>query len=242
MYKCEKCNLEFETFQTKANHYRWKHKDNSQYIINARKAYFRNDEIIFGKRIYENVICSKNGCNNEFLICYREGKRKKKNFCSASCANSRTFSNETNKKRSNSVKLAWKNGVYNTESYNEKQNQNRKFTSKKEREIVNYFKINYPQYQWKSGGNLKYKETGLGRDLYSDILKICFEYDGIWHFENINDQLKKKQLKDKLLEEWCTENNYRLIRIDENNFIDFKQLENLFFNENSPIIKIGKRY
>jgi len=25
MYKCEECNLEFKTFQAKANHHRWKH-------------------------------------------------------------------------------------------------------------------------------------------------------------------------------------------------------------------------
>lgn len=244
MYKCEICNKEFETFQAKANHVRWTHKDNSEYKKHARKAFFEKvDEQKYGKRIETDIICAAKNCNNLIHIEYREGHRIPKTFCCKSCANTeRTLSKESKNKISDKIKLAWKNGIYDTDSYNEAQSKNKKFTSKKEREIVQYFKMKFPEHEWKSGGNLKYKNTGLCRDLYSNVLKICFEYDGIWHFKDINGQLTKKQFKDKLLEEWCLENNYRLIRVDEKDYKDFKQIEDLIFKNNEPIIKIGKRY
>jgi hypothetical protein len=37
-------------------------------------------------------------------------------------------------------------------------------------------------------------------------------------------------------------NEYRLIRIDENDYIDVNQIENLIYNTNEKIIKIGSRY
>jgi hypothetical protein len=243
MYICEECKKEFEKFQDKANHIRWKHLDNTEYIKNARKAYFEKvDEQVNGKWIYEDILCNKKNCNNIIHIKYRENKRKNKYFCSLKCSQSHKHSELSKKKQSDAIKKAWKNGIYNTDSFREKQSKNIKFSSKKEREIVNYFKTNYPNDEWKSGGGLYYRGEEISRDLYSNKLKICFEYDGIWHFKNIHNQLDKKQRKDKLLEEWCIENKYRLIRIDENFFINFEQLEKLFFENKEFIIKIGQRY
>jgi len=132
-------------------------------------------------------------------------------------------------------------GIFSNRDYSIGKN-SRIYTSKQEREIVNYFKTNFPEYQWKSGGSLKYNNIRIVRDLWSDVLKICFEYDGIWHFKDIHNQLKNKQLKDKMLEEWCIKNNYRLIRIDELKYENLKQIEDLIFNRNEQIIKIGNRY
>lgn len=247
MYKCEECNLEFETFQAKANHHRWKHlkyafkseETRKKTVIKFSQA---NDRRFGGKYIEENIKCLSSLCNNIIHVKYRKGNKLPKTFCCKSCANKiRIQSPETRLKRSNSVKLAWKKGLYDTVSYHEKQNKNNKFSSKQEREIVFYFKTKYPEQEWTCGGGLKYKDELISRDLYSNKLKICFEYDGIWHFEDIKGQLKKKQRKDKLLEEWCKEYNYRLIRIDENDYKDFQQIEELF-KRNEPIIKIGKRY
>lgn len=95
---------------------------------------------------------------------------------------------------------------------------------------------------WKSGGGLKFEGKRIVRDLWSDKLQICFEYDGIWHFEDILGQLEDKKIKDNLLEKWCIYNNYRLIRIDELEFINEQQIENLIYENKEPIIKIGKRY
>jgi hypothetical protein len=242
MYVCGECKEEFGTFQAKANHVRWQHRDNSKLGEKLSKEALKTNEKRFGKYIEEDIKCEAELCNNIIHIKYRKGGIKRR-FCCKSCANTKIIHTEEGKIRSsNAIKEAWKNGIYYTETYQQKQSTNIKFSSSKEREIVKYFKAHYPQYNWKSGGNLRYKETGIGRDLYSDILKICFEYDGIWHFKDIHHQLETKRFKDKLLEEWCIENGYRLIRIDEREFIDFNQIEKLFFEDTSPIIKIGKRY
>jgi len=51
--------------------------------------------------------------------------------------------------------------------------------------------------------------------LFSKSLKVIIEYDGAWHFKDIHGQLADKQMKDRELEKWCFENNWRLIRIKE---------------------------
>ena len=117
------------------------------------------------------------------------------------------------------------------------------FSSKNEREIVLHFKQTFPNDGWKSGGRLilDNKET-LSRDMWSDKLKVCFEYDGIWHFKDIHGQLNRKQLKDKMLEQWCINNGYRLVRIDEDFYRNVQQIEDLIYNNCDSITKIGNRY
>jgi len=243
MYKCEDCKLEFESFQAKANHIRWHHTDNTEYYKKSSAAAILANEKVYGKWLEEETKCSNSGCDNIVSIKYREGKKKEKYFCSRSCANSRgKRSLETKNKIRLGVKTAWKNEVYDNESYYKKISKNKYFSSKKEREISAFFKEKYPNYEWKTGGRLIFEETSLTRDLYSNKLKVCFEFDGIWHFKDIHNQLKEKQLKDKLLEKWCGENNYRLIRIDELEYETPEQIEELIFKRNDPIIKIGKRY
>ena len=78
--------------------------------------------------------------------------------------------------------------------------------------------------------------------MWSDVLKVCFEYDGIWHFKDIYGQLDKKQNKDKLLELWCINNNYRLVRVDEDCYKNIQQIEELIYNSLDAIIKIGNSY
>ena len=246
MYKCEECNEEFKTFQAKANHVRWKHEKYDKEKFHKKSsasAKIANDKR-FGKWIEEDIICSKEkcDCNNIVHVKYREGKKKDKYFCSQRCANIRKHTKESKLKISKAVKKSWDNGVYDTEEYRNKQLKNKIFSSEIEREIVSYFKEKYPDQNWKSGGNIRIKNNRIVRDLWNDELKICFEYDGVWHFEDINNQLKNKQKKDKLLENWCLENNYRLIRIDELEYESLEQIEKLIFERNEPIIKIGKRY
>lgn len=182
------------------------------------------------------VFCST--CNTQLF--------EKKKFCNNSCAATFTNANRSivrsyiteqwKQNISNKIKQGWKDGKF---TYSQK----RLFSSKNEREIVSYFKETFPDDIWKSGGRLKLNdEETLSRDMWSDKLKICFEYDGIWHFKNIHGQLHKKQLKDKLLEQWCINNNYRLIRVDEDFYKDVHQIEELVYNNPEPIIKIGSRY
>jgi len=200
----------------------------------------KSNEARFGKYIEEKCTCSKIGCTNNICIRYREGKRKGKYYCSRSCSNSRGKMSEENKKIiSSKISEKWKEGVF--DNILEK-SQNRKFSSKNERLIVNYFKLNFPMDKWKSGGMILHKGYRISRDLYSDVLKVCFEYDGIWHFKDINGQLEDKINKDKALESWCKEKNYRIVRIQEEFFKDTGQIYDLIYKRKDLVIKLGNKY
>ena len=238
-YICEHCDETFNKVQDKANHIRWKHSDNSEYLNKLKEFSVKANETRFGKWVSETVKC--NNCDTDVDIKYRENKKKAKYFCSRSCANSRgTRSNAVKDKISNSVSDAWKSGKFDHVDYT---TTNKRFSSKTERLIVNHFKEKFPSDGWKSGGRKKIgDEIFIARDLYSDKLKVCFEYDGIWHFKDIYGQLEDKRIKDLALEEWCIKNKYRLIRVDENFFESVTQIEDLIYNRIESIIKVGNRY
>ena len=244
---CDICGEKFESGRSYSNHVRWKHL---QIEYKRTECQFCKKEIRNENLAKHLSTCSYNtaflkhclNCNKEIL-----GKYKK--FCSCSC--SAIYSNSRRdytsidrsyitpgyreKQRQKSLE-SWKKGIYDV-------NKKIIFSSKNERAIVKHIKEQYPNDEWKNGGRLVLKDgTFLARDLWSDKLKICFEYDGIWHFKDIHNQLKKKQTKDRLLEEWCKENNYRLIRIDEEDYQDVKQIENFIYNSKEQIIKVGNRY
>lgn len=71
----------------------------------------------------------------------------------------------------------------------------------------------------------KFEGVLLNPDLWSKKLKVVIDYDGIWHFENIHNQLEEKQRKDRILKKFCEENNYRLIRIDEDLNLSFEEIK-----------------
>ena len=105
----------------------------------------------------------------------------------------------------------------------------------------------FPSDGWTFGGHIVIDGLGISRDLYSNKLKICFEYDGIWHFKDIHGQLELKQKKDMALEKWCKVNGYRLIRLTESWFIeelhkDVNSIIPLIYETTDPIIKLGKEY
>ena len=84
----------------------------------------------------------------------------------------------------------------------------------------------------------------MSRDLYSKKLKVCIEYDGIWHFKDIHGQLESKRIKDVALKDWCKEHSYKLIRIDEDWFSINKldEIESLTYESNEQLILLGERY
>jgi hypothetical protein len=247
MRTCNECNITFESNRSYSNHVRWNHlhveyKRTKCQFCNKK---IRNENFEKHLATCQYNITFKKNC----LTCNKEIFGKDKKFCSCSC--SATHNNLKKdytivdrsyitpewkeKQRQNTLK-AWKNGIHSID---------RKtiYTSKNERAIVKYFRETYPKDEWKTGGRLVLSDgTFLARDLWSDKLKICFEYDGIWHFKDIHGQLNKKQTKDRLLEEWCKDNKYRLIRIDENSYKDIKQIESLIYNQKEQIIKVGDRY
>lgn len=131
-------------------------------------------------------------------------------------------------------------GKYEKQAFNVN---NKRFSSKNGRHIVQFFKSNFPNDDWKSGGLINIGDNNLlSRDLWSDKLKVCFEYDGIWHFKDIHGQLETKHKKDILLEKWCRDNGYRLIRVDEEHFKNVEQIVDLVYNNSDSLIKIGDRY
>ena len=134
MYKCEECGIEFETFQAKANHHRWKHlgyayKNLKSKELSRAKFIEREENLNGGKIIKEKLHCVI--CGKEFTVRHRENKPITKQICSISCANKlRKRTEESKAQTSKSVAKAWKEGKYDNDSYFEKQSKNKKFSSK----------------------------------------------------------------------------------------------------------------
>ncbi len=89
---------------------------------------------------------------------------------------------------------------------------------------------------------LKHKGEFLNPDLWSRKIKVIFEYDGIWHFKDIKGQLKNKQRKDALLEDFCLANDWRLVRIKEDRYLEDKdfwinKVKNTIYNNKDHITK-----
>jgi hypothetical protein len=191
---------------------------------------------------------------NVFFTYEKLVSKKERLYCSLSCSMTHNrcsekiktkllayWTPEKRKEASNNTKKQWQNPEYASKVLST----SKRFTSKNEVIIRNHFITNYPEHGWTFGGSLRVDGTTITRDLYSPLLKICFEYDGVWHFKDIHGQLQSKQQKDSLLEKWCLDNGYSLIRLDE---LKYKQdsiqlLEHIFRNITTPIIlKIGDRY
>ena len=244
------CNQQFDlTGRTWSNHVRWcpeRPKSNKKNIIaNEKFAIVRYGEI----KDFE-VSCNK--CNETFVVSEREKSHPKKSkyFCSKSCANSRDWSDDKYKKslesRSNKMKNIWNDSDYRDNQAKHNVN-NLRFSSKNERFIREYFMRIYESDNWTFGGRIVSNDISITRDLYSKTLKVCIEYDGIWHFKDIHGQLEDKQRKDEELKKWCETNGYRLIRIDEdwyNNNKDnkLKTIESLVYNNSEQLILLGDRY
>ena len=101
LIKCNECGETFENKKIKANHVRWKHRDQTDYNAKSVERGNKIADKIHGKLITETVSCNK--CDKDIEIEYR-GNKKDKYFCSRSCANSRKASKEKNAKISNSLK------------------------------------------------------------------------------------------------------------------------------------------
>lgn len=246
VYECEECGETFTNGKVKSNHVRWKHRDNYSKAgrEKLRKTANKTNERMYGKWIEDSVNCHI--CGKKIEVKYRKGKKKKKYFCSISCANTRTHSKETKEKIRKSTSISIKEKWATDKVYANKClasiTNSKRFTSKREVEIREYFIKTYPQDEWAFGLGLVLENGTCSRDLYSDKLRVCFEYDGIWHFEDIKGQLKKKQEKDSDLEKWCIRNDYRLVRIDEKEKLSLKEIEELIYNRDDEVIKIGERY
>lgn len=127
-----------------------------------------------------------------------------------------------------------------------------------EKVIRRFFQLKYPNDNWNCK-QIKKKELKenynynhfIQPDMRSDIKRVVFEYDGPWHFKQIGSKkfhnLKKVQKRDKILEQYCKDNNIRLIRIDTKIFNENRSywlmiLEKTIYQLDTKILTIGCRY
>lgn len=93
-------------------------------------------------------------------------------------------------------------------------------TSKGEQKVINYLdenKINYI-YQHKFSDCLSSKEKLLIFDFFLPEHNLCIEYDGKQHYQPIDyfggdEMLAYQQLHDKIKNNYCKQNNIKLLRI-----------------------------
>jgi very-short-patch-repair endonuclease len=104
-------------------------------------------------------------------------------------------------------------------------NAKRYFSSKGERRLVQQIKAVFPQHRWSSGGRFKIAEGVFkSLDLYCRDLRLIVEYDGAYHWFNIHGNLASVQQKDRLLEAWCQETDWRLIRVNEATYQQYPEV------------------
>lgn len=214
--------------------------------IKKGKHFFYCNNSCGAKKINEKFksITIKKTCPHCKSIFESTTSKKSKTFCSRYCAAKHSTGimqqTEEYKKesRERSINL-WKNEEYINKSF--VNIGKRRYTSKGEEEIKKHFKETYKDDGWTFGPCFN-GDRMLVRDLFSKKLKVCIEYDGIWHFEDIHGQLKDKQEKDFLLEDWCIKNNFRLIRIKEDIYNQdkkywIKKLEEEVYNGIEKLVK-----
>lgn len=221
---CEICGFQTKNGRIFSNHIRWQHRMKDR----NSEAFKRFCEKIKEQRKFtsqgvniqstEKAFCKKCGKEFERVVYVNNATGRRKtltDFCSVKCSHSRVWTAEqkhhlSEKAKSNPSGFA-KPGWTSTKSA-------RKNHSKRELEIVNFFKENFPADEWKVGlieGSIRHDGVLVNPDLWSKKLKVVIEYDGVWHFKNIHNQLDYKQKVDKITTKWCLERGYRLIRIDE---------------------------
>lgn len=111
--------------------------------------------------------------------------------------------------------------------------------SKGENRIINFLeknKINYIfEYKYKDCINPKTKRK-LSFDFYLPNHNICIEYDGQQHYmpvsfsgtkENLEDKFKENIFRDGIKNNYCIDNNIKLIRIG---YEDYDNIENILEN------------
>lgn len=216
------------------------------YVNKHLRDYSKNGAGLSGeKEYYDNPKkCLK--CNS--IIKYEQRRNE---YCGHSCSASinnigRTHSIETKKKMSTASSIdnikRWQDPEYVKKRLFSIGKM--RFNSKGEVEMRQHFIDKFPEHEWTQGGFLILKSGNFAsRDMYSEKLKICIEYDGVWHFKDINGQLKRKQLKDKMLNEWCVDNGYRMIRISEdyykkNKLLSLKKLEKEILFGKRKLVKL----
>ena len=209
MYRCQECSKEFKTFQAKANHVRWKHKEEK-----FSKEGYQSLKIKSSRpERFEDVNCPI--CETVF----RRRKDKKpgekgyKKTCSRSCGNrsrAGSYSKETKEKI--------RSGALNNKKWLDqmgKPSNCKRFSSKLERSLVEMLGDEFKRHH-----NIKFNNRRIDFDIASRDNLFLIECDGIWHFKKVHKghDFEKVKKTDVLKEEYAKENNKVLIRIDNTKY------------------------
>lgn len=222
---CNICNQTFDNHSLKANHIRWKHNNQSNYIKKISEDKKRRDIINLGE-IKEFVVKCQN-CNTEFIVKEREFKfpKKQKYYCTVSCANSNNHniphSQETKDKLKKIVENLWEN-----EKYIKRHLCNHRFSSKGEREVRKFLKERYGNKNVSSHCIVKIDKIKKAVDLTIRDRNTIIEYDGIWHFDKkIYEKFGTPEKyfsvieKDAMVKKYCEYNNIRLLRVSDKHYL-----------------------
>ena len=256
---CPVCNKDLSGMRITdvGNHIKWcKFKSAPTNVYSQAK--IKADNARLGQYNVYSVKCSKCGKLVEVRERSTKFPSKQKYYCSRSCANSRNISKLhlrqiwTQQKKEKAkvqarvnMKKLWQNEQY----ANRQLNRDKFFTSKGQRLIRDTIISNHPDDNWTWGClNKKFKELVFRPDMFSHKLKLVFQYDGIGHFKNIykDYDFQKGKLKQALLQQWCIQNGYKLLRISESWFHsigkDVSIVQNILYSLQNPITKLGAEY
>jgi very-short-patch-repair endonuclease len=228
---CKECGEIFASVHEKANHVRWKHKE-EKYSEEGLKRIKENAKNTTLKRygvktfVTENRLCK---CGNEFEVTYSpERSYKGKKTCSRKCANSRDFSDESNLKRRNTILDTLKNRPEIKELYlkNLSKFEHSRSSSKAERELAKLLR----PFGYQRHYIVRTQDIIFDVDIVSNDKKIWIESDGSWHFRKIHEghNFDATRLRDSLEEKEALNRGVLLIRVNNEKLSLDEQMNAIF--------------
>lgn len=245
---CSICGFTTNNGKVMSNHKRWKHlmnKSSEEYQLYCEK--LRRSAHKYVSIKYVDTFCKECGklFKGQEKTNLKTGKISlKTQFCSKSCA-AKQGSKFVDYSKISEWQKNHLTGCFSPEwkaAYPDAPS-SKKCRSKREMEIVDFFKSTFPNDDWTFGCISKYENHLINPDLWSKKLKVVIEYDGVWHFKDIHHQLEKKQAVDRLVKKFCEENGYRLIRVDEALNLKNEQIAEAVYEKHESLELFGsKRY
>jgi very-short-patch-repair endonuclease len=215
---CEICNQEFESFQQKANHVRWKHKE-EKYTLEGLERMKECTRASNLKRFGEKTIASETRickCGTSFEVSYSpERAYKGRLTCSLKCWKSREFSEDTNRKRGETLKKTYQGNPELLKSVISRFTLSQRSSSKPERQLADALKL----LGFKRHYVVRTPDIIFDVDIVSQDKKVWIESDGIWHFEKVHEghNFEVTKMRDMIEESEAVKRGVLLIRVNNQN-------------------------
>ncbi len=215
MWKCDVCDLMFETFQAKANHIRWKHKEKA-YTDEGLVRIQANAQATAIKRygtkttVTEERMCA---CGTKFTVTYSpERKGHVKKTCSKACAARRKQTPEMLKKKSASMKLTLASNPELKAFFLSKLSGSVRTSSKVERALAEALR----PHGFKRHKQVTAEGLTFDVDIVSTDGRVWVESDGSWHFKQVHEghNFDATRARDTLEEQEAIKHNVCLIRVN----------------------------